>query len=402
MAHIKTANQEFFDALIRHQIGLLRMSGSIRNDILALLNKTELEIADKIRARLANHRGLTTPRAVQRLERLLRSIRATRLTAWNQVTAKWVEEMHALAKAEPVLVDGMLKTTVPVTLETTMPAANLLRAIVTTRPFEGRTLRQWAQSIRRADIARIEGSIKIGMIQGESSSAIARRVVGTTRLAGRNGVTEITRRQATAITRTAVNAISNAAKREFYRANADLFTKEMYVATLDSRTTFICMSLDGKKFPVGEGSIPPMHIQCRSLRVAVIGEEAIGQRPARAVTRRGTLREFSRREGLSGIASRGDLPRGFKGRFDTFETARLRELTGRIPAKVSYGEWLGTQSRAFQDDVLGPTRGRLFRGGQLNLDKFVNRAGDEIPLSSLARLHRDAFTAAGLDPEDFL
>ena len=41
--------------------------------------------------------------------------------------------------------------------------------------------------------------------------------------------------------------------------------------------------------------------------------------------------------------------------------------------------WLGRQSAAFQDDVLGRTRGLLFRKGGLRLDRFVNRAGDELP-----------------------
>ena len=76
-------------------------------------------------------------------------------------------------------------------------------------------------------------------------------------------------------------------------------------------------------------------------------------------------------------------------------------MIGRIPAKVTYGEWLARQSVEFQDDVLGVTRGRLFRKGGLKLTKFVSRTGDEIPLSELARREADAFRAAGLDPTDF-
>lgn len=90
-----------------------------------------------------------------------------------------------------------------------------------------------------------------------------------------------------------------------------------------------------------------------------------------------------------------------KGSFDEFSRRRIRELTGRVPAKMTYQEWLTTQPATFQDDVLGKTRGKLFRKGGLTLDKFVNQAGDEIPLSDLARLHAEAFRAAGLDPVGF-
>lgn len=398
----ETVNERFFDAMVRHQIGLLRLSGSIRKDVIELLNRTEADLRDKIVSRLSNVTGLETPANVRRMESLLKALRATRVEAWDQVTELWVRELRDLAKTEPEFVDGALKTVVPVTLDTVLPQASLLGAIVTSRPFEGKTLRAWARDIRRADLRRIEDQIRIGMVQGESAQAIARRVVGSVRMRGRNGVTEITRRQAAAITRTAVIGISNQAKREFYKANAAIFQQELYTATLDARTTPICRSLDGETFPVGEGPIPPLHFNCRSVRVAVIDGQVIGNRPARAFTQRQLLREFAQREGIDPVTSRGALPRGFKGAFDQFKAARIRELTGRVPAKVSYGQWLGRQSAQFQDDVLGQTRGRLFRRGELSLDKFVNRAGDEIPLRELARREREAFIAAGLDPEDFL
>lgn len=314
----------------------------------------------------------------------------------------WVQEMVNLAKAEPDFADGALKTVVPVVMETTLPPVSLLRSIVTSQPFQGKTLREWASSIARADLERIEGQIKIGLVQGEPSDAIARRVVGTVAQRGRNGVTEITRRNAAAITRTAVNAISNQARREFFKANSDVFQEELYVATLDSRTTPICRANDGKRFPIGQGPIPPLHFNCRSLRVAALDGEAIGSRPARSFTQRQLLREYARREGIRVPASRDALPYGHKGAFDKFSQARVRELTGRVPSKVSYGEWLKRQTREFQDDVLGNTKARLFRRGGLDLDRFINRQGDELTLSQLARRERDAFIAAGLDPEDFL
>lgn len=397
-----TANDEFFDGLVRHQIGLLRLSGSVRNRVHELLDAVEADIASTIRRRLARGASLESSAGVRRLQSLLDSIKATRLTAWSQVTELWLSELTELARREAVTTDGILKTASPAVLETRLPSARLLDSIVRSRPFEGKTLRQWAQDISRADVDRIQGQIRIGLTQGESAQVIARRVVGTVRLNGKDGVTEITRRQSEALTRTAINAIANQTRREFYRGNETLFRNELYVATLDSRTTRICSSLDGKVFPVGEGPIPPLHFNCRSIRVATLDGKAIGSRPARAFTQRGLLREFTKQEGLPAVTSRDALPRGFKGAFDSFAATRMRELTGTIPAKVTYGQWLGRQSAAFQDDVLGKTRGALFRRGKLDLDRFVNRAGDEIPLSQLARQDRQAFIDAGLDPEDFL
>lgn len=396
-----TTNEQLFDGLIRHQIGLMRLSGSVRERVNKLLDATEKDIAAKIKSKLAGTRGLSSPSAVRKLQSLLKSIQSTRSKAWGKVDKAWAEDISELAAAEPKMVDGIFKTTVPVVLNTTLPSAQLLQDIVDAQPFEGKTLSEWAASVQRADLSRIEDQIKIGMVQGENPNVIAQRIVGTVRQRGRDGVTEITRRAAAGISRTAVNAVSNSAKRAYYELNKDIIKKELYVATLDGVTTPICRSLDGKTFPVGEGPIPPLHFNCRSVRVAVLEGQKLGNRPTRRFTESSLVREFRKKNNLGVGTNRSDLPRGFKGKFDDFAAKRIRELTGTTPAKVNYGTWLNRQSAQFQDDVLGKTRGKLFRRGGLKLDRFVNRAGDEIPLSQLVRTDREAFIRAGLDPEDF-
>ena len=388
------ANEALFDALVRHQIGLMRFTGSLRRRVIEVLDATEADLARQIRERLSHGRS------VARQEALIAEIRAIRDAAWRRASSIWREELLELARREPEFVAAATRAASPSVLALALPTAAVLRSVALSRPFEGAVLRDWARNIRRADLRRLEQAIRIGITQGEGAAAIARRVVGTARLRGRDGVTEITRRNAAAITRTAVVGISNQARREFFLVNRDIFEEELYVATLDARTTPICRSLDGQTFPVGEGPIPPLHFNCRSLRVATLDGEAIGQRPARSFTQRRLLDEYNRANGTS-ARTRAALPRGHKGPFDQFSRQRMRELTGVVDAKVSYQQWLGRQSRAFQDDVLGPTRARLFRDGNLTLDRFVNRRGDELTLSELARRDAAAFRAAGLDPGDF-
>lgn len=398
---VNTFNEAFFDGLIRHQIGLLRLSGSIRNEVLLLLDATEQDMVANIERILRSHRGFDSPRSVQRMNTLIRIIRGSRGKVWDDINADWVRAGIELSKAEPNFTNNIFKMAVPVIIETTIPSVALLTSLATSRPFEGRVLREWASKMKADDLRRIENAVKIGMVQGDSSAAIARRVVGTRAQRGTNGVTQATRREVDAVTRTMVNAMSNEARRAYYVENIDIFPKEQYVATLDSRTTPICRSLDGKIFDTGDGPHPPLHFMCRSLRIAVIDGTVVGDRPARGFTERGLLREFTKQSDIPTVTTRGSLPRGTKGKFDKFSRKRMRELTGTTPAKVTYGQWLDRQSATFQDDVLGKTRGILFRRGDLTLDRFVNRAGDQIPLRDLARRSRDAFIKAGLNPEDF-
>lgn len=395
-----SVNEQLFSAMVRHQIFIMRMAGSVRNDTVELLNKTEADIADKIRARLRTVHG-PTPRNLRRAQRLVQEIRKIRGSAWGDVERFWQATFREFVGEEAAFNATALKTSVPVLVETVLPPAQTLRSLVTQKPFEGRVLGDWAKKIRDADLRRIEEQIKIGIVQGEPSAEIARRVVGTARLKGTDGVTQITRNNAAAITRTATNHFSNQARREFLELNSEFYKEEVYVATLDGRTTPICRSLDGQRFPVGQGSIPPLHFSCRSLRVAAVNGDVLGRRPAKPTTERGLLREYTDRQGITKVGARDALPRGHKGSFDKFKRKRIREMTGTVPAKVTYQEWLKTQSTEFQNDVLGTARAKLFRSGELDLKKFVNRTGDEIPLRDLAKTDAAAFKAAGLDPDDF-
>lgn len=398
----RTAQEQWLDASIRHQIGLLRVSGGIRAKVWRLLDATNRDLRSAIEDRLEHATGLTRPSDVARLRRLSEDIDQIRSTAWSSVRAVWRDELIALALAEPRFMAALLETIVPVQLSVSLPDASRLRAIVTSRPFEGRVLSEWAKDVAAADVRRINDQIQIGLVQNETLPQIVKRVVGTTRLGGADGVIELTRRNAEAITRTAVNAIANHARQELWRENLDVVSRELYVATLDSNTTPACRGFDGNVYPVGEGPIPPVHMRCRSLRTALLDAEAIGERPMKPVTERMLLREFAEREGLDKVTTRAALPRGTRGSFDDFARKRTRELIGRVPAKTSYQQFLQRQSTEFQNDVLGPTRGRLFRAGGLTVQQFTDRAGNELTLAELARRHRDAFVAAGLDPVEFL
>lgn len=398
----KTANQELYDALVRHQTYLLRFGSNVRNKILSVLDATEPTMAFLIRERLTGAGGLATAADFARMQKLIDRIKVTRGEAWAQIYRDWTEEMQTLATAEASSFAAILKTTAPVEIAVTIPEGRLLRSIATSRPFEGALLKDWAQTMERADIRRISSAIQSGMVAGEGSAAIARRVVGTKAFGGMDGMTSASRREVQAITRTAVMHVSNEARREFLKENSDLFTEETFVATLDSRTTPQCKAYDGEKFESGKGPQPPLHINCRSLRIMAFEDGYIGDRPAKPVTEKQLLREYAEKNNLERVPkNRAALPRGTKGDFDDFKRKRVRELTGPIPSKTSYQSWLESQTKDFQDDTLGITRSKLFRDGDLPLTKFIDEKGTELTLPQLAQKERQAFIAAGLDPDNY-
>jgi len=398
----RTFNQELFDAMLRHQTGLLRFSGGMRNRIWALLDATETDVKRKIRRGIDGGAGLSSKARVQKLETLLASLKKTRLRAWKDVDDVWFSEIRELSVAEAGFFDRIITASFPgVELGTVLPDTGDLRQIVTSQPFLGRTLRQWSDKVQVDDIARIEDQIKIGLVQGESGQQISRRVVGTVAQRGRDGTTQITRRQAATITRTVVSGVAAESRKAYALANVDILPNELFTATLDARTTPICRRFDGKVFKVAEGPQLPLHFNERSVYSPVADGGAIGERPRRDFTQRQLLREFAKEEGFRAPVKRANLPRGTKRNFDAFARKRMRELTGRAPARTSYQTWLTGQPAAFQNDILGPTRGALFRRGGLTLDKYVTFDGTELTLAQLATRHTDAFLRAGLDPDLF-
>lgn len=395
-----SSNVQLRDAFLRHQIFLLRYSGSLRNRILELLERSEENLGAMIRESLRDAKGMTGS-SVRKMELLLRDVDAVRAESWDQAKKTLLDDMTVLAVQEPMFIDGIFKTVAPVILETTLPPVRQLRAIVSSRPFDGALLKDWASGLAREDLRRIHGAVQLGMLANEDSATIARRVIGTKALNGSDGVLQMTRRQVEAITRTAVQHIANNARNDYIVQNADIILREVFVATLDSHTTPVCRANDGKQFKVGTGPRPPLHIACRSLRAPAFSPEVISERPAKPTTTKQLLREFTDGRKLSRVTSRADLPRGMKGPYDEWARKRVREMTGQVPSDTSYQVWLKTQTKTFQEDILGVAKAKLFRDGNLTLDKFVAADGSELTLAQLASKHASAFRAAGLDPSSY-
>lgn len=397
----RTSNEELQDALLRHQTYLLRYAGNVRNRMIAVLNRTEEALSDKIRSRLAGHTGLSTSADVRRLQALMDSIRRIREPAWTDANADLREHMIGLSTAETVSINNIVTIVLPVSIDTVMPSSRLLRSIAISRPFQGQILADWSASMEANDLRLIQNAIQLGMTAGEDMSAIARRVIGTEALQFDDGVMQMTRQQVQSVVRTAVQHVANHARTAWFLDNADIVTEERFVATLDSRTTPVCRANDGKQFPLGKGPVPPLHFQCRSLRIAALDGVLAGDRPAKPFVERELVTEYSELNNLGQIRSRDSLPHGTKGDYDKWARKRIRQMVGPVPAETTYNEWLKTQSRAFQDDTLGVKKAMLFRDGKLPLDRFIDRNGNELTLVQLAVKERAAFVAAGLDPDDF-
>lgn len=370
-----TANEEIRDGLVRHQTQLIRASANVGRNMARLLGQVDQDIR-RILERIDIVQG-TRPRFGKtrqaRLQDIQAAIRDVQRPAYNVIRRQLRENAIELGVNEIAFTSNLITGALPVTVSLALPTSALVRAIAVSKPFEGRVLRRWVSQLETTDTNRMMDQIRIGMTQGESSQQITRRVFGTAQQGFDDGTRNLTKANIAGITRTAVNFITNESRQELYKANRKLIPKELYVATLDGRTTVICMGLDGKLFDVGVGPTPPVHFNCRSLRVPVINGKVAGVRPASATTR-------EMLKGLSRTAKRNTVNR----------------LTGQVPASENYATFLRKQPVAFQNDVLGKTKASLFRKGGLELDEFTDPKGKTLTIAQLKRQNPSAFTQAGL------
>ncbi len=403
---MSTSNEEFQSKMLKHQIELLQLSAATADKLIEILKFSEPKLRDRLSKEIKTIAGkgfdgekISQIKKIKSIEKIVNQLRSS---TYDELGNELETNLKKLIKLEPAIIAEIASSSLVVNVDFNYPDVRRLNTIVNKNPFLGKTLKEWTKKIEKDDIERILDNIKIGMIQGESVDQIMARILGKESFNGTDGTTELSRTSAATLARTATNFFGNEARDAFFNDNADIITEQVFVATLDSRTSAICRSLDGKRFPLGKGPKPPLHHNCRSVRVAVFDGEIIGDRPMKPFTEKQLLQEYAAKNDLQGINSRDDIPYGSKTKFDSFARGRVRELTGRVPAKTTYSEFLAAQTQQFQEEVLGKTKAKLFNKGKLSLEKFVNFTGKELTLSELARKYKGAFLKAGLDPKEYL
>lgn len=401
------ANQEYFDAVLRRAISVrgytMRQVQEIRQ-ILESSDKKLVELLRKRLGRIVDRKGGVDFRGKQ-LRSLLQEIREMRLEVVREARNELRTKLLQFGRTEADFEKELLELSIPIELTLAAAATEELRTAVTSRPFQGRTLGQWFDSLSAADQRALTDAIQKGLALGEDVDTIVRRVIGTRAKGYSDGVLATSRRNAEAIVRTAINHVSNMAREALWEANADIILALRWTSVLDGRTSPVCRGRDGALAPVGGKPLPkgsrmlqppdarpPAHVNCRSIMVAVLDAAGIvGNRPfvvdtRTADRRRVDFRQIARDKGISVQEAR-----------NRWAAANI----GQVPAETTYNDWMKRQSTAFQDKVLGKTRARLFRTGKIRLDQFVDRQGDEITLDDLARQRPEVFRAAGLNPEEF-
>lgn len=347
----RSVNERILDAAIAHAFLVERFKASEVRRIVRFLDERMIpDLFGKLQNRLERIRvrgydaGPSTTKSIREM-----------LAATDVVLAKGMQVAYGkvrdglvdFAKAEAAWQAKAIGDAMPVALDLTTPSPRTLRSVVTSRPFQGRHLRDWWKTVDNSTRVAVRSNVQMGISQGETTDQIVRRLRGTRANGFTDGAMQATRRNASFVVRTATNHVSTHAREATYAENDDVVDKVQLVSVLDTSTTLTCVHLDGKVFPVGQGPRPPHHGGCRGTSTPVTK----------------SFREL-------GI-DLDEIPQGTRASMD-----------GQVPASLNSADWLRAQSKERQLQVLGPIRLRLYERG-VPISRMVNARGDELTVRQI-------------------
>jgi SPP1 gp7 family putative phage head morphogenesis protein len=381
-------NDDIADAAVRHSVFLGRYGGSTAKRIVGILADADRDLTKRLAERIdrlgpidrqaAGQGGVTS----RRLKKLRDEVREQSKDLRNTLLATHKSELRELVDVEIEIASKRLQESIGIDLKIFRPEPELLRAIVEGRAMRGRTLSQWWTDLSARRFLQIDSAFRLGLIEGDTTPQIMRRV--------RDGL-GVSQRSADTLVRTSINATANQARDLLYQANSDVIEKWEFLAVLDSRTSAVCAGLSGQMFPVGEGPFPPRHPRCRSVSVPVV-------KSWRALAKDGALKRGRGSTNIDTLFTQRLKARGLSD--DAIKGTKRRtqaSMNGQVAGDLNYGQWLRRQPKPFIEDVLGPTKAKLFVDGELDVDKFVDlKTSRPFTLDQLRQRESAAWMRAGL------
>ena len=372
MANVST---KIADALTKHNIDLLRVDASIRKEVVARLNGLEREII-----RLLRKVDPTSPRNVKYRDARLVKLLGVTQTVFNQVYKDIQKSVHeslaTVAEAESHKLVTTINRAVQVQLAAKVLDPQTARVLASRKVLiQGAPSADWWAKQKKDRLFAFEREVRAGMLAGEGVDEIARRVRGTRARQYKDGIMNTTRREAQTLVRTSVQTVANESRFRTLQENGDVVKGFQWLATFDSRTTIICMTLDGQAWDLEGNPLlgtthgflapPPAHFNCRSTLIPVlkswadlVEKEGAGKRVA------SKLRKIKR-------------PASVRASMD-----------GGVSDKLDYRDWLKRKDKKnpeFAKSVLGPKRYALWKKDKLSFSELIDQSWNPLTVEELKK-----------------
>jgi len=264
-------NRKIKDETVLYAMALIGLSASVVREVDRLINSTNAELGSYVRniiPKLSDIRSRSSNAAFSTVRDTVTQIRRA---GFVKAKAFMIAEAKKFLSVDQGVHEKILDA------GTGVGEAELSK-IVTYGAFDGRTLGDWWTQLATADINRIMSIIRGGVASGSSTEDLVAQIKASVGL---------TNRGAEMLVRTVMNGIANEGKLLYYEKNSDLVEEVEWSAILDFRTSQICLTLHGERWPINsEHPVPPAHPNCRSIIIPVLASGNLEQEDAETWLRR--------------------------------------------------------------------------------------------------------------------
>lgn len=360
-------NDRLLDRFIQHDLNLQRLQAGQRRLLLKELKALEAQIVKT----LQSYTGQTFTKARQ--QALLRQVRATIQTGYRGILKTHQTEVLAMAEFEAEHIGALVNRTAKVTVFSVGVPESVVNSLLKDDAVLGAPLRAiWAQEAGALNQAFIS-AMRQGILAGETTDQLVRRVQGTKALQYKDGIMNPRTRAVEMRVRTSAQSILNDARMEVFKNNGDVLNGVQAQVTLDDRTSAICMARSGFAWDLEGNPLegtdtdedfpgpPPWHPNCRTTLTPIVkslGELVEDKAVDKKVDR--ALRHLPERTQAS--------------------------MDGQVPRSLTYEEWLNTKSDAAQQEILGPGKYTLWKAGKISLRDLIDQRGNPLTLQQLRKL----------------
>lgn len=318
---------------ITNQIDLNRFSKATASKVIDLFDQVLVDLLNRINS---GYLDLNSPTNLERLNALYRQTLNSLLTVIDAASLLTEQQLNILADNQLSYASKYLSYFInkDIIINSVILSPIFVKNIVENNPTSGIVLSRAFKTIATNTANNIDKAIRVGLIQGETNQQITKRIRGSKANNYADGIYRSTRANIQTLVRTAVTDVAAQASQEIYKANSAVTNKYKYIATLDSRTSNTCISLDNKIFEYGQGPLPPQNLNCRSSIIPVIDYKALGIEGPKTPLKRASK-------------------------------------DGPVSASLNYAQWLREQPNNVVEYVLGKAKAKLFLQGT-SLDKIIN------------------------------
>lgn len=253
---VDNISDKFADAYTARAVNLQRFSERVRIRTLGYLEELERELVELLRKNDPTAPALTAFRR-KRLERLLKDARAAITTAYQTMSVASSKEIRPLIRSEAEFTEKTINAALGVDMASVRLTPEMTTAIMRDTLIQGAPSREWWSRQSQSLMRNFTDQMRQGVLRGEPLGDLVRRVRGTA-TGKRNvywiddkrkiyvefsgGIMDTGTRQAEALVRTSVQAISNEARFQSLEQNDDVVRGTQALVTLDNRTSAICMA----------------------------------------------------------------------------------------------------------------------------------------------------------------